>query len=100
MQCSGCHSEMVPSVQPGLELIWACTWRGCSKGTLAGPRSYERAPSPELNREQARTKIQRLLAVAASTTFIAEAASARALATGLAAKHCLNVWETGTSPQF
>lgn len=90
MQCSKCHSEMVPSIQPGLQLIWACTWRGCSKGAMTGRRSNEQAPL-ERKREQARTKIQRLLAVAASTTFLAEAASARALASGLAAKHCLNV---------
>jgi hypothetical protein len=90
MQCSRCHNEMVPNIQPGLQLIWVCMWRGCSKGAMPGQRSDEQAPL-ELKRERARTKIQRLLAVAASTTFLAEAASARALATGLAAKHCLNI---------
>jgi Protein of unknown function (DUF2786) len=90
MQCGRCHSEMVPSIQPGLHLIWVCTWRGCSKGAMQRPGRYEQA-SRDLKREQARTKIQRLLAVATSTIFPGEAESARALATGLAAKHCLNV---------
>lgn len=92
MQCSRCRSEMVPCVLPDLQLTWACVSPGCSKGSPAQPDSYdyERAPL-DLKRKQARTKIQRLLAVAASTNFAGEAESARALATGLAAKHCLNV---------
>jgi len=77
---------MVPCVQPGLELTWICEWPGCSKGTTPWSGRYDQ----DLKREQVRTRIQRLLAVAASTNFTGEAESARALATGLAAKHSLS----------
>ena len=99
MECTRCHGEMFPRVQPGLQLIWFCKSRDCRRGTMPQPGSYEHAPL-DLTREQARTKIQRLLAVAASTNFPREAESARALATELAAKHRLSVQGTDAAWVF
>lgn len=92
MQCGRCRSEMVPSIHSGLQLIWVCVSSGCLNGTMRRPRSYDHGQTLlDIKREQARTKIQRLLAVAASTNFPREAESARALATELTAKHRLSV---------
>ena len=76
--------EQIPGFQPR----WICVEPGCPKGRYPrlGPHDHVQL---DMSREQARTKIQRLLALANSTTFSEEAATARAIAKELSIKHKL-----------
>ncbi len=90
MRCRRCQSDMQQETILGFEPRWICVNQGCPKGRFRRLDPGREAPF-DTNREQVRGKIERLLALAASTTFVGEAESARALAVELAAKHGVGI---------